>query len=110
MASLFPQSALRGTLALRPASVAVELGVGAARMAAGDADEASDVAPRFGLHVGGSGSVLLPAWLSLSASVFGRWSFKDDATEARVITSIGWAEMPDFVRRALEYSGFSARR
>ncbi|AUX31596.1 uncharacterized protein SOCE836_037270 [Sorangium cellulosum] len=107
---VFPQGTMRGTLALRPASVAVELGVGAARMAAGAADEASDVAPRAGLHVGGSGSILLPVGLSLSASVLGRWSFEDDATEARVITSIGWAEMPDFIRRALEYSGFSARR
>ncbi|WP_437941246.1 hypothetical protein [Sorangium sp. So ce341] len=107
---VFPQGTMRGTLALRPASIAVELGVGAARMAAGAADEASDVAPRAGLHVGGSGAVLLPVGLSLSASVLGRWSFEDDATEARVITSIGWAEMPDFIRRALEYSGFSARR
>ncbi|WP_437338152.1 hypothetical protein [Sorangium sp. So ce394] len=107
---VFPQGTMRGTLALRPASLAVELGVGAARMATSDADEASDAAPRAGLHVGGSGSVLLPVGLSLSASVLGRWSFEDDTTEARVITSIGWAEMPDFIRRSLEYSGISARR
>ncbi|WP_437562514.1 hypothetical protein [Sorangium sp. So ce542] len=103
---VFPQGTMRGTLALRPASAAVELGVGAARMATGD----TDAAPRAGLHVGAAGSVLLPAGLSLSASVLGRWSFEDDATEARVITSIGWAEMPDFIRRSLEYSGVSVRR